>query len=159
MRYLSVIILVLVFAACKKDVITIFQVEEVMVDQPGADKPNVKESVEYISIAYSDVYGKSVPSSLLDELTTSYVSFADNTIIEDLIIRNFLNDPAASVPTDASMRADVPAFVKNCYNQFYGREPSGQEQWYVEKLINENSGLAPDVIYYTFLTSNEYRQF
>ncbi len=159
MRYLSAIILVLVIASCKKNVTTVFQVEEVMVDQPGADKPNVKASTEYISIAYSDVYGASIPSDLLEDLTTSYVAFADITVIEDLIIRNFLNDPAAAIPTSTAMKADVPSFVKNCYNQFYGREPSGQEQWFNEKLINENSGLTPDVIYYTFLTSNEYRQF
>ena len=87
------------------------------------------------------------------------MAFADVTIIEDLIIRNFLDDSEAVVPTDAEMRADVAVFVKTCYNQFYGREASGQEAWFLQKMIENNTGLTPDVIYYSFLTSNEYRQF
>jgi hypothetical protein len=137
----------------------VYQVQEVFVDQPGADKPNVKKSTEYISIAYSDLFQKTISSGLLAELTESYVAFADVTIIEDLIIRNFLNDSEVIIPTEASMRADVPAFVKTCYNQFYGREASGQEAWFLQQLIEDNTGLTPDVIYYSFLTSNEYRQF
>jgi len=145
--------------SCKKDKKYVYQVQEVFVDQPGAEKPNVKKSTEYISIAYSDIFQKSIPSELLDELTQGYVAFADVTIIEDLIVRNFLNDNDAIVPTDSQMRADVPTFIKACYNQFFGREASGQEAWFLQKLIDENTGLTPDVIYYSFLTSNEYRQF
>ena len=160
MKYIGIILLGLVFLSCKKtETKTVYQVQEVFVDQPGADKPNVKKSTEYISIAYSDLFQKTIPSDLLDELTGSYVAFADVTIIEDLIVRNFLNDSKAVVPTDADMRADIPAFVKACYNQFYGREVSGQEAWFLQKLIEDNTGLTPDVIYYSFLTSNEYRQF
>jgi len=160
MKYFSIILISLAFLSCKKtETTTVYQVQEVFVDQPGADKPNVKKSTEYISIAYSDLFQKNIPAELLSELTESYIAFADVTIIEDLIIRNFLNDSEVIVPTDQTMRADIGAFVKSCYNQFYGREPSGQEVWFLQKLIEENSGLTPDVIYYSFLTCNEYRQF
>lgn len=160
MKRTWVILLVLSIFSCKKtEKKTVYQVQEVFVEQPGADKPNVKKSTEYISIAYSDLYQKSIPSELLDELTESYVAFADVTVIEDLIIRNFLNDDKVVVPSDSDMRNDIPVFVKNCYNQFYGREASGQEAWYLQKLIEDNAGLTPEVIYYSFLTSNEYRQF
>ena len=160
MKYISIILVCLFFVSCKKaEKRTIYQVQEVFVYQPGADKPNVKKSTEYISIAYSDLFQKSIPADLLDELTASYIAFADVTIIEDLIIRNFLNSSDVIVPTDVVMRTDVSGFVKTCYNQFYGREPSGQEAWFLKKTIEENSGFTPDVIYYSFLTSNEYRQF
>ncbi|MFT6747837.1 MAG: hypothetical protein ACJAZ2_002194 [Glaciecola sp.] len=160
MKYISVMILGLVFLSCKKtETKTVYQVQEVFVDQPGADKPNVKKSTEYISIAYSDLFQQSIPTELLDELTASYVAFADVTIIEDLIVKSFLNDADAVVPTDAEMRADIPGFVKTCYNQFYGREATGQEAWFLQQLIEDNTGLTTDVIYYSFLTSNEYRQF
>jgi hypothetical protein len=160
MKYFNIILISLVFLSCKKtETKTVYQVQEVFVDSPGAEKPNVKKSTEYISIAYSDLFQKSIPSDLLSELTESYVAFADVTIIEDLIIRNFLNDSEVIVPSDNDMRADIGLFVKSCYNQFYGREPSGQETWFLQNLIEDNTGLTPDVIYYSFLTSNEYRQF
>jgi hypothetical protein len=160
MKYLTITLVFLISFSCKKtENKTVYQVQEVFVNQPGADKPNVKKSTEYISIAYSDLFQKSIPTELLDELTESYIAFADVTVIEDLIIRNFLNDVTVIVPTDDDMRDDLTSFVKECYNQFYGREPSGQEAWYLMKLIEDNSGLTPDVIYYSFLTSNEYRQF
>jgi hypothetical protein len=160
MKYLTITLVFLISFSCKKtENKTVYQVQEVFVNQPGADKPNVKKSTEYISIAYSDLFQKSIPTELLDELTESYIAFADVTVIEDLIIRNFLNDVTVIVPTDDDMRDDLTSFVKECYNQFYGREPSGQEAWYLTKLIEDNSGLTPDVIYYSFLTSNEYRQF
>ena len=149
----------LVISCSKEEKKYIYQVQEVYVDSPGADKPNVKESTEYISIAYADVFGKSIGSDLLAQLTTSYVSFGDVSIIEDLIIRNFLADPDAKIPTDSQMRADVELFVKDCYNQFYGREPNAQEVWFFKDKINSNSGLTPEVVFYIFLTSNEYRQF
>lgn len=148
------------FSSCSKDEVKyVYQVQEVHVSQPGADKPNVKNSQEYISIAYADVFGKSIPGDLLDDLSLTYVSFEDVSIVEDLIIRNFLNDSEADIPSDSEMRADVPTFVKNCYSQFFGREPNGQEQWFLEEIIKDNTDLTPDVIYYSFLTSNEYGQF
>lgn len=156
----GIFLMMVAFAfACKKEVKYIYQVQEVVVDQPGAEKPNVKKSTEYISIAYSDLFGKGIPTDLLDDLKRSYVSFEDVSVIEDLIIRNFLKESTALVPSAVEMRADVQKFVKNCYNQFYGREPSGQELWYFEHKIKEYPNLTPEAVYYSFLTSNEYRQF
>ena len=152
--------LILIFLiACNKETKYVYNVEDVNIEQVGAVKPNVKKSTEYISIAYSDIFGKAIPSTLLDELTKFYVAFGDVTVIEDLIIRNFLNEPTANVPSNDEMRKDIPVFVSNCYKQFFGRNPTGQEAWFIENKIKENLDLTPDVIYYSFLTSNEYRQF
>jgi hypothetical protein len=160
MNKLIYISLLLFFVACQKDEKKyVYQVQEVYVEQPGADKPNVKASKQYISIAYSDVFGKAIPSTTLEDLTTTYIAFGDVAVVEDLIIRNFLNSSEALVPTDAQMRADIPTFIKNSFNQFYGREPNEQELWFFQKKITDNPALTPDVIYYSLLTSNEYRQF
>ena len=160
MKNVIYLLIFLVFISCKKDEKKyVYQVQEVYVEQPGADKPNVKLSTQYISIAYSDIFGKTIPSGTLDDLITTYISFGDVAVIEDLIIRNFLNSDEAVIPSDSEMRADVNSFIKKCFNQFYGREPNEQELWYFAKKITDNTSLTPDVIYYSFLTSNEYRQF
>ena len=153
-------ILLLSISSCsKKEVKQVYQVQEVHVEQPGADKQSVKSSTEYISIAYSDIFGKAIPNSLLQELTKTYIAFGDVSVVEDLIIRNFLKDENANIPTNSEMRANTSDFVKNTFKQLYSRNPNEQEVWYFSKIITEDQSVTPDVIYYALLTSNEYRQF
>ena len=59
-----------------------------------------------------DIFGKTIPSGTLDDLITTYISFGDVAVIEDLIIRNFLNSSEAVIPSDSEMRADVNSFIK-----------------------------------------------
>lgn len=152
--------LVLLFLSnCTKDVKQVYQVQEVHIEQPGADKQSVKSSTEYISIAYSDIFGKAISNSLLQQLTKSYISFGDVSVVEDLIIRNFLNDEAAKIPSNSEMRSDIPKFIQNTFKQLYSRDANEQEIWYFNKLITEDTSVTPDVVYYALLTSNEYRQF
>lgn len=156
---LFLLLLAVFFTFCNKEEKYVYQLEEVVVQQVGAEKENVKKSTEYIAIAYSDIYGKTIPTALLDDLKEAYVSFGDVTVIEDLIVRNFLNDAAANIPSNTEMRSDVEGFVENCFLQFYGREAGAQEKWFFKKKIDENADLTPEIIYYSFLTSNEYKQF
>lgn len=152
--------LVLLFLSnCTKDVKQVYQVQEVHIEQPGADKQSVKSSTEYISIAYSDIFGKAISNSLLQQLTKSYISFGDVSVVEDLIIRNFLNDEAAKIPSNSEMKSDIPKFIQNTFKQLYSRDANEQEIWYFNKLITEDTSVTPDVVYYALLTSNEYRQF
>ncbi|HEX2900638.1 MAG TPA: hypothetical protein VHS96_13030, partial [Bacteroidia bacterium] len=68
-----------------------------------------------------------------------------------------LNDPNVQIPTDAAMRSDVEAFVDASYRKFFVREPSAFERWFVSDLIRKDAGLTPDLVYYAFMTSVEYR--
>jgi hypothetical protein len=142
---------------CKKEKIYTYEVEDVNVAQPGTAKPNVKSDLEVLSIAYSDLFGTSIPASELEVMAQSYQSFGDKRLVMDMVILNFLNDPNVVIPTDASMRSDIGAFVDGCYRKFYVREPSAFERWFVTDLITQDPGLTPDLIYYAFMTSAEYR--
>lgn len=152
-------LVLLLLSNCTKEVKHVYQVQEVHIEQPGADKQSVKSSTEYISIAYSDIFGKAISNSLLQQLTKTYISFGDVSVVEDLIIRNFLNDEAAKIPSNSEMRSDIPEFIKNAFKQLYSRDANEQEIWYFNKLITEDTSVTPDVVYYALLTSNEYRQF
>jgi hypothetical protein len=55
------------------------------------------------------------------------------------------------------MRADLGAFVNASFRKFFVREPTAFEQWFVEDIIVRDSTISPEVVYYAFMTSNEYR--
>jgi hypothetical protein len=153
----AIVACTIVLGACKKETIYTYEVNEVTVDQPGALKPNVKSDLEVISIAYSDLFGATISSSELEALSLSYQSFGDKRLVIEMIILNFLNDPSVQIPTDAAMRANVESFVEASYRKFFVREPTAFERWFVSDLIRKDAGLTPDLVYYAFMTSAEYR--
>lgn len=159
MRNISIFLSAWLFLSCVKESKVVYQIQDVNLTQVGADKPNVKNSKAYVSIAYQDIFETTIPTSLLEELSKSYVSFGDVKVVEDLIIRNFLNKPNAKIPTNNEMRADIPEFVNSTFKRFYNRLPNEQETWYFTQMIEKNTSLTPDVIFLALLTSNEYRNF
>ena len=150
-------IALLLGTGCKKEIIYTYGVNDVTVEQPGAIKPNVKSDLEVLSIAYTDLFATSIAPDKLEAMARSYQSFGDKRLVVEMVILNFLNDPNVVIPTDAAMRADVEAFVDATYKKFYVREPSAFERWFVSDLIRDDATLTPDVVYYAFMTSAEYR--
>lgn len=142
---------------CKKEKVYIFEVEDVSVTQPGADKPNIKTDEEFISIAYSDLFGTNITQTELEELSLAYISFGDKRAVIDWIILNFLNDQSVDVPTDPEMRADVNAFVDGAFQKFLVRDANEFEKWWIANKIEEETDITPELAYYAFMTSNEYR--
>jgi hypothetical protein len=158
-RLLTIVILLFLSASCKKEVTYVYDVNNVTIYKPGARKPNVKSTLEFISISYSDLFGTTISQADLFDLGTSYAAFGDLKFIEEKIIKNFLNKPGAQIPTLAEMNADVPLFIKNTYIRFYNREPTEFESWNMVKMINDNAAITPELIYFSMMTSNEYRYY
>jgi hypothetical protein len=154
-------VLVTSITSCKKDPPKsyVYGVNNVTVAQEGVAKPNLKSTIEFISIAYSDLFGNTIDQNTLTELGTSYDAFGDKKLIEELIIRNFLNSQNVSIPTLVQMNADVKLFVVNTYKKFYNREPNEFELWQFTNLITGDSNMTPELVYFAFMTSNEYRYY
>lgn len=152
--------LVFVLTACKDhEPEYVYTINKQTITDVSADKPNVKSSTEYISIAHSDVLGSAISNRLLSDLKNIYIAIGDKGVAENLIVKNFLAKPQAQIPNQVEMRADVEAFINNAYRQTLNRNPNDYEVWYLKTLIEENDTLQPKVIYYALMTSNEYRQF
>jgi hypothetical protein len=156
-RMALLLAVILLSNGCKKEPIYTYDVNDVTVGQPGTAKPNVKSDLEVLSIAYSDLFGTSIPATSLEALAESYQSFGDKRLVMDMVILNFLNDPNVVIPSDATMRSNIEGFVDGCYRKFFVREPTAFERWFVSDLIQDDAGLTPDVVYYAFMTSAEYR--
>lgn len=149
----------LTFSSCKKETIFVYGVEDVDVRRSGGNKQNLKNEIEFISIAYNDIFGSSPNQTILSRLSVIYLAFGDKKLLEDLIIKNMLNNPSAQIPTDAQMRADVEQFVREVYLRLYNRAPDEFELWKLKDFINSDPNLTVQQVYYAMMTADEYRYY
>lgn len=151
--------LVFTLASCKKENVFIYGIEDVKVSRSNSTKENLKNEIEFISIAYADIFGTSPNQSSLNALSVIYLSFGDKKLIEDLIIKNMLNSPSAEIPTDQEMRTDIALFISNAYLKLYNRQPDEFEAWKLNELISSDISLTAQMVYYSMMTSDEYRYY
>jgi hypothetical protein len=160
MKHLVCISLVLcLLAACKKEDRYIYQVQDQALYQNSGQKTNLKSPTQFASIAYNDLFNAAITGSELNSLNVDLESFGDKTVIEDMVVKTFLNRSGAQVPTDAAMRDDIPTFIKQTYLRFYNRQPASFEAWKLQQLIQQNTDITAQMVYYSFMTSEEYRYY
>ena len=150
-------ILLISALACIKEKKYQYDVNPVSVGQQGGEKNNRKSTTEFISIAYADLFGTNIPQSKLVNLSVAYSSFGDLKVIEERIIKNFLNDSNVVVPPLPSINGDTALFIVNSYKKFYNREPNEFEKHYWKEFIRTHFTITPATIYYAMMTSDEYR--
>lgn len=149
----------LLLLGCGQEDIYLYEVNPVAVNQPGVEKSNQKSDLEFLSLAYADLFGTTISSIQLNTMVQAYESLGDKTLIADIIIRNLLSAPGAKIPTNAEMRADPDEFINQTYKKFFIRLPGEYERWYLNQLITEDPDFSPEMVYYAFLTSDEYRYY
>lgn len=146
-----------IFFSCKKEYV--YEVNNVVVKQPGGEKTNVKTTTEFISIVYSDLFNTIVPTDTLLYVQQAYDAFGDKKLIEDRIVRHFLNSPSVQIPSDATMRANIPLFVDETVERFFNRKPDAFENYFISNIIGSSTDITPVVVYYACMTSDEYRYY
>jgi hypothetical protein len=160
MKNLFLVLLILFsFTACKRERTILYDVQDVYIKRDGANKTRLKTTTEFIAIAYSDIFGTTIPQNKLDEIALLYESFGDKKMMEDIIIKNFINSSSAQIPSTATMNADLDKFIFDTYKKLYSREPLETEVLKLKELIKSNSAITPTVVYYALMTSNEYRYY
>lgn len=163
LKHIALLLIILTtlgaFSGCQKEKNIIYDVNDVNVNRPEGNKDYVKSLSEFISIAYTDLFGQNISQAELQTLAVPYSGFGDLKLIEDMIIKNFLNNQSVIVPTDTEMRANVDQFLMDTYQKFFNRLPNEFELWHMKNLINENADITPELIYYAIMTSNEYRYY
>lgn len=152
-------LLLLLLVSCKKETTYVYDVADVEVSKPAAEKDRVKSQTEFIAIAYSDLTGNNVNVNTLETFLAPYQAFGDQKLIEQMIIKSLLNLSNANIATNTNMRADVNAFVTDCYTRFYNREPDEFELWYFKDLIEQDANITPTEVYFAIMTSDEYRYY
>jgi hypothetical protein len=157
-RFASLLLLSgLLLFGCESEQTYLYEVNNVTVRESGVSKENLKSELEFLSLAYNDLFATTLTEDQLFNLAQAYSSLGDKNLIVDILIRNFLNAPGANVPSSQAMRSDVNRFITDTYKKFYVREPGEYELWYLGNLIQNDPEMTPEMIYYAFLTSDEYR--
>lgn len=158
-RLIPLSLIALLTVACARDNAPVYvhEVNEVEVSQEGVEKHNLKSDLEFLSLAYSDLTGETISDQELTALVAAYSATGDKQLVADIIVRNLLNSPLVSMPDNQDMRNNLDAFIQETYLKFYVREPSAYEAWELKQLIESDPELTAEMIYYAFLTSDEYR--
>ena len=160
MRNIVLIFSVLILFSCKKEKNVIYQLNDVTIEQNSANKDHLKSTTEFISIAYSDIFGTVISINKLADLTTIYKGFGDKKLIEQMVIKNFLNEPTNLIPViDTTSVTTIKDFVTDAYKKLYNRNPDEYELWFVADMITKDNDLTAELVYYSLMTSNEYRYY
>ena len=146
-------------SSCKKETDFVYEVNDVQVSKEKIGKGIPKTTVEFISIAYSDLVGSTISQNDLSRVTLLYLAFGDKRLIEDLLIKNIVNSPVVNIPTEEIMRNDISAFINSTYLKLFNREPNEVELYTLRKQISENTNITPKLVYYAMMTSDEYRYY
>jgi hypothetical protein len=149
--------LILSASGCTKEKKYQYEVIDVNVGNDDGRKENRKSTTQFISIAYSDLFGAKIPQSKLINLSIAYSSFGDLKVIEERIISNFLTDPAVVVPSQLNVNGDTAAFIVNAYKKFYNRQPNELEKYKWMQMIRNDANINPSTVYFAMMTSDEYR--
>ena len=158
-KLLFLLMLSITVWSCKKETDFVYEVNDVQVGKDKIGKGIPKSTVEFISIAYSDLVGSTISQNDLSKVTLLYLACGDKRLLEDLLIKNIVNSELVNISTNEVMRADVTAFVNNTYLKLFNREPNELELFNLKKQITENISITPKLIYYAMMTSDEYRYY
>ena len=149
--------------ACKKEYTekqvydnVIYEMDTVRLYNSAAEKSRQKSQTQYISILYSDLYNKSIPTNELSELSELGLATGDKTMVNELTLGHYLNGAGVDKPTDAEMRADIGTFITWAYLKFYSRYPTEYEKRYLTDIIEKDVDMTVDDVYTSFILSNEY---
>lgn len=156
-KTLLFVFLISIAFSCTTEKEVEYDVDTVSVSKSGGEKSNQKSTTEFISIAYADLFGTEIPQSRLVNLSVAYSSFGDLRVIEDRIIRNFLNDSSANVPASPEVNGDTTLFINNSYKKFFNRDATEFEKYQLLRIIRENPSAGSLSVYYSLMTSDEYR--
>lgn len=153
------LLIALLASSCNKERRYIYQVQEQELYQNSNEKQTLKSTTQFISIAYSDLFGTSITNDELNKFDVALQAFGDKGVLQDMIVKSLINRSGVQVVTANAMRADIPAFIEGAYLRFYNRKPNEFEAWKMKDLIEKNADITPVMVYYSLMTSEEYRYY
>lgn len=157
MRKVFPFLIVLTFLiGCKQDE-DVYGVNDLKAHSINAGKNKEKSDEQYVAVLHSDFYGQPVSVSDMNAVGHVFMSIGDKNLAHELLISNYMNSGSVHLPGDSVMRADIPKFVKDTYRKFLIREPTVAELSWFTTYIENHPNLTPELVYFSFASSNEYK--
>lgn len=161
MRIFKFLILIIsvTFISCKKNENTRYEVVDTSSYGDNLNKDKDKSNIEFHSILTTNLFQK--PSSINELTRTDRViqSCGDKTLINEVIISNYMNSNAVKLPSRTRMVDSTEKFVEETYVRFFIRRPTEAEKTWFINFINANKSnpnFRPELVYTAFAASDEY---
>lgn len=151
---------IFLFSQCKKEqLITNYEVVQTPSFGDNLNKNKGKTNIEFHSILITNLFQK--PSSINELTRTDRViqSCGDKTLINEVIISNYMNTSYVKLPSRKFMVDSTEKFVTDTYIRFFIRRPTVAEKTWFINFINANKSnpnFRPELVYSSFSASDEY---
>ncbi len=151
--------MLLLFGACKKKDANTYGVVDTNTYGNNLNKDKDKSNIEFHSILTTNLFQK--PSSIneLSRIDRVMQSCGDKTLINEVIISNYMNSANVKLPSRKMMVDSTERFVEETYIRFFIRRPTEAEKtWFINFIQSNksNPNFRPELVYTAFAASDEY---
>ena len=158
-KVIVVIGMLLLIGACKKKDPNTYGVVDTNTYGNNLNKDKDKSNIEFHSILTTNLFQK--PSSIneLSRIDRVIQSCGDKTLINEVIISNYMNSSNVKLPSRQMMIDSTERFVEETYIRFFIRRPTEAEKtWFINFIQSNksNPNFRPELVYTAFAASDEY---
>lgn len=154
-----VFIILLFLMACQPEVSYIYELEDVEISSDVIRKTRRKSDEQYIAILYSNLYQKAISANHLGELMEAIHAVGDKDLSRKLVVQKFLASQEVKITSYQEMKANPEQFILETYERFLLRRPTEAEKTYLKNLLEQNPQITPDMVYFSFVMSEEYLHY
>ncbi len=132
---------------------------EITVSASPIKKRQYKTHVQFIQIAYIDLFNKTMDPHRLMSTRLTFDAQGDDDINYKLYVRQLIEEASSQLPSESVIKKDPEKFTDDTYLKFYSRHPDGYENKLMADYINKDKNITAAKIYYILMTGEEYRMF
>ena len=149
----------LIFFGSCQDEYLVYGIEDVEITPVNSEKDKPKTHAQYISILYANMFQKAIGPNQMLEALSAIESIGDKQVAYDMLVSKYMNDPDVKIPSVESMRNDPETFVRETYTRFLVRQPTEAELQWMINYIDSRPSLTPELVFFSFATSNEHAHY
>jgi len=148
------------FSSCKKQETKYdYVVNNENILPANVNKTRLKTTDQYVSILYANLFQKALSGNSLFAISQAFDSVGDQILARQILIANLMKKTGVIIPSNATMNANLDAFVTDTYVRFYVRNPTESEKEYIKKTIKADPNLSAELVYVAFALSDEYMYY
>lgn len=156
---LVLIVLTCTLFSCKPEPEASFILNDVELYPSNAGKTKEKTNEQFVAILHANLFQTALSANDVYDVNRCIESIGDKELAREVIISNFMNDPAVQLPSVEEMNADIDQFIEDTYVRFYVRYPTEAEKTYLRNFIQNNPYVTPEIVYFSFALSDEYMYY
>ncbi len=148
----------MLFASCEKEYY-VYDIQDVEISPVNSFKDKPKTHAQFISILYANMFQTAIGPNQMLQALKAIESIGDKQVAYDILVSKYMNDPNVKLPSEEFMRSDPEAFIRNTYKRFLVRQPTEAELQWMINYIESRPSLTPELVYFSFATSNEHAHY